>query len=255
MVMNHRLQRGYTYLTLLFAVAFMGAGLATASSLWHTAQMREKERELLYVGDQYKKAIKAYYEQGKTYPRELVQLLRDQRVQGVRRYLRKLYRDPMTGKAEWGLVKTPDGGIAGVYSLSEETPFKQAEFPKDYAEFTGKTKYSDWKFAYLQQGAQQKTPASSPGGAPQQGTAGAAGSAGGAGVLSAPGTQTPASPGGGGVFSAPGTQAPASPGSAPAQNTPGTGGGTSTFGVPGGASSQTNPGGVAGVPQPPAPRR
>jgi type II secretory pathway pseudopilin PulG len=234
MVMSHHRQRGYTYLTLLFAVAFMGAGLGAASTLWHTAQMREKERELLYVGDQYKKAIEAYFAQGKTYPRELVQLLRDQRVQGMRRYLRKLYRDPVTGKSEWGLVKTPDGGIAGVYSLSEQTPFKQGDFPKDYAEFTGKQKYSDWKFAYLQKAASEK-PQGAPGAASQQGTPGAA---------TAPG----------GVLSAPATQTPASPGTTTSQGGPATGGGTSSFGVPGAGSTQAAPSGAGGASQPTGPR-
>ena len=228
-------QRGFTYLTLLFAVAFMGAGLAAASSLWHTAQMREKERELLYVGNQYRKAIEAYYTQGKQYPRELVQLLRDQRVPGVRRYLRKLYRDPMTGKNEWGLVKAPDGGIAGVYSLSEQVPFKQAEFPKDLAEFTGKTKYSDWKFAYMPQGK--------PGAAPPQGAPGAPSPQGGPGTPAAQGMPGAASSQTG-VGSAP-------PGTAPSQGTQG--GGASPFGtLGGGGSAQTPSGGMSGTPQPSA---
>jgi type II secretory pathway pseudopilin PulG len=234
--MTRHPQHGYTYLTLLFAVAFMGAGLATASSLWHTAQMREKERELLYVGDQYRKAIQAYYMQGKQYPRELTQLLRDQRVQGMRRYLRKLYRDPITGKSEWGLVKAPDGGIIGVYSLSEEAPFKQAEFSKEYAGFTGKTKYSDWKFAYLATGTT---------GAPPQGAPGAPGAA-------APqGTPAATQSGAPGTASPQGSSGTATPGSQPTQ---GTSGGATLFGAPSGGASQTAPAGGGGVPPPAAPR-
>jgi type II secretory pathway pseudopilin PulG len=255
-------QHGYTYLTLIFAVAFMGAGLAAASSLWHTAQMREKERELLYVGDQYRKAIQLYYAQGNQYPKELVQLLRDQRVQGVRRYLRKLYRDPITGKSEWGFVKVPDGGIVGVYSLSEQTPFKQADFPKDYAEFTGKTKYSDWKFAYMPQGKPGATPpqgssgqgspqgaqgAGSPGATPQ-GTPGAASSPGAFGVPS-PGAAAPT--GTPGAASSPGVFGVPSPGAAAPTGAPG--------GAPAGASSGTStqgtPGGLGGLSQPAAPGR
>jgi type II secretory pathway pseudopilin PulG len=248
MVMNRRSQYGYTYLTLLFALAFMGAGLAAASSLWHTAQMREKERELLYVGEQYRKAIELYYAQGKVYPRELTQLLRDQRVPQVRRYIRKLYRDPITGKSEWGFIKAPDGGIAGVYSLSEQTPFKQADFPKDYAEFTGKTKYSDWKFAHLQKAAPQGTPQGGPGAATPQGTAGAPG------ATSPPGTLgAPASPGAPGTLSAPSTQGAASPGGSASPGTSGTGGGASTFGVPAG-SSQGSPSGTTSGAQPAAPK-
>lgn len=31
---------------------------------------------------------------------------------------RGIYADPFSGKAQWGLVAAPQGGIAGVYSLS-----------------------------------------------------------------------------------------------------------------------------------------
>jgi type II secretory pathway pseudopilin PulG len=241
--MHPHAQHGYTYLTLLFAVAFMGAGLGAVSSLWHTAQMREKERQLLYVGDQYRKAIEAYYRQGKQYPRELVQLLRDHRVPGVRRYLRKPYRDPITNKSEWGLVKAPDGGIAGVYSLSEQAPFKQAEFPKEYATFAGKGKYSDWKFAYLPTG----TPGGAPGApSPQQGMPGAAPSP----QQGMPGAPGPAAPG---AAAGAGAQGPVSPGSAPPQTGAGAGG-ASPFGTPSGGSTQAPPSGLGGASQPAAPR-
>jgi type II secretory pathway pseudopilin PulG len=239
-----RLQYGYTYLTLLFALAFMGAGLAAASSLWHTAQMREKERELLYVGDQYRKAIEAYYMQAKQYPRELTQLLRDQRVPGVRRYLRKLYRDPMTGKNDWGLVKAPDGGIAGVYSLSEEVPFKQANFTKDYAAFTGKAKYSDWKFAHLPPGAPGSAPQGAPGTASAPGTQPASAAPGMPGATAGPGMPGTAS------SSQPGSGA-ASPGGPSSQGTLG-----APFGTPSGGLTPPGSGGAAtGAPQQPgAPR-
>lgn len=137
----------------------MGVALAAAGTLWHTAQMRDKERELLYVGDQYRKAIQLYYADAKQYPRELDGLLKDPRAAALRRYLRKLYRDPITGTNEWGMIKAADGGIMGVYSLSDAAPFKTANFPQRYAEFEGKSKYSDWKFAYVAQ-IQRAAPAS-----------------------------------------------------------------------------------------------
>src|SRR5262245_36530790 len=41
---------GFTYLTILFVVAFMGIGLALTGEVWHTAALREKEAQLLYAG-------------------------------------------------------------------------------------------------------------------------------------------------------------------------------------------------------------
>ena len=148
-----RPQAGYTYLVLLLVVALMGAALGATGVLWHTAQTRDKEIELLYIGNEYRRAIQLYHANTpgpvKQYPREFEQLLKDPRLPVVRRYLRKLYRDPITGKREWGVIKAPDGGIAGVHSLSESAPYKTANFKKTDAEFEGKTKYSEWRFAYL----------------------------------------------------------------------------------------------------------
>ena len=140
---------GFTYLTVLFIVALMGIGLALAGTVWHTMALREREAELLHVGNEYRKAIERYYLSGpRQYPRELPALLKDPRQPGTVRYLRKLYPDPVSGKDEWGLVKAPDGGIAGVYSTSEAKPLKSGGFAVRDKEFEGEEKYSDWQFIY-----------------------------------------------------------------------------------------------------------
>ncbi len=123
-------QGGFTYLTILFALAIMSTGLALAGEVWHTGRVREKEAELLFVGNEYRKAIARYYFSGtqRQYPRALADLIKDSRHPGTVRHLRRLYADPITGGAEWGLVKGPDGGIAGVHSLSEDSPLKSGGF-------------------------------------------------------------------------------------------------------------------------------
>lgn len=147
-----RRDSGFTYLTVLFVVALMGAGLALAGELWHTSLLREREAELLHLGGEYRKAIERYYLSGpRQYPRALADLLKDPRQAGTVRHLRKLYLDPVSGKEQWGLVRAPDGGIAGVYSLSEEKPLKSGGFAVRDKEFEAKEKYSDWKFIYVPQ--------------------------------------------------------------------------------------------------------
>ena len=154
--------RGFTYLTILFVVAIMGVGLALVGEVWHTAAIREREAELLHVGNQYQKAIERYYLSGpRQFPRTRDDLLKDPRKPGTERYLRRLYPDPLTGKDEWGIVKAPDGGIMGVFSLSDEKPFKTAGFSIRYTGFEGATKYSDWKFLYSP--AAQQAPLQKPG--------------------------------------------------------------------------------------------
>jgi type II secretory pathway pseudopilin PulG len=141
--------RGFTYMTVLFIVAVITAGLALVGEVWETAAKREKETQLLFVGNEYRKAITRYYLAGKNqYPRALEDLLKDPRQPGTVRYLRRLYPDPVTGKAEWGIVKSPDAGIAGVYSLSEQKPLKSANFRVRDAGFDGAQTYADWKFVY-----------------------------------------------------------------------------------------------------------
>jgi len=141
-------QRGFTYLGLLIAVTIIGVALATVGVVWQTAQQRDRERELLWVGDQFRLAIGRYYRAGRQYPANLEDLLRDPRLPGVARYLRKIYHDPITGTTDWGLVRDASGGIVGVYSPSEARPIKQADFSGTDQGFEDKEKLSEWVFVY-----------------------------------------------------------------------------------------------------------
>jgi type II secretory pathway pseudopilin PulG len=145
-------QEGFTYVGILLAVALVGTQLAVAGLVWSFAQDRQKERELLFVGDQFRTAIGRYYlnPQGpqKEFPRRLEDLVQDPRYPGVVRHLRKIYADPITGKVRWGLIKTPDGSIIGVYSPSEKAPVKIGNFSPAYNSFEKKRRYADWKFVY-----------------------------------------------------------------------------------------------------------
>lgn len=147
-----QLQYGFTYLVALLAISVMGLGVAMAGVVWHTAQQRMKEQELLFVGHQFIKAIGTYYQRtpgvGKRYPRTFEALLKDDRFLQPLRHLRQVYTDPMTGKSEWGVIPAADGGIMGVYSLSEEVPVKSGNFSDGDKSLEGKGKYSEWVFVY-----------------------------------------------------------------------------------------------------------
>lgn len=111
-------QRGFTYLGLVFAIALLGVGLAAASEAWSTTANRQRLEQLQWVGEQYARAIGSYYESSpggaKTYPRSLDDLLLDQRVPFVRRHLRQLYVNPMSGQLDWEVIVAPGKGIRGV---------------------------------------------------------------------------------------------------------------------------------------------
>ncbi|MGE5492953.1 MAG: type II secretion system protein [Actinomycetota bacterium] len=142
-------EAGFSYLGVLFLVVILGLGLAGAAQSWSVASQRLRERELLWVGTQYARALQSYYAASpglRQYPRRLEDLVEDTRFPVTRRHLRRLYPDPVTRNTRWGLVTTPDGRIAGVYSLSQEAPWKRAGFPLRWENFSGRGKYSDWKF-------------------------------------------------------------------------------------------------------------
>ena len=145
-------QRGFTYLAVLFLVAIMGAVLAATATVWHTLAQRDKERELLYIGHEFRSAIGLYYERtpgtAKQFPKKLEDLLEDKRQTNLARYLRKRYLDPLTASKEWGLVVGPGETIMGVYSLSQATPIKTGNFEEADKNFEGANSYQDWKFVY-----------------------------------------------------------------------------------------------------------
>ena len=154
-----RRQSGFGYLLVLLLVILMGIGLGAAGTLWRTESQRQKENELLYVGEEYRKALRSYYlaspaDAGanpvvpKNFPKNLEELLLDtrQEIQPTR-HLRKLYRDPMTGKSDWGMVVDPvTNEIKGVYSLAPGQPLKQKNFSLQQKEFAESTNYQAWRF-------------------------------------------------------------------------------------------------------------
>ena len=145
-----RASAGFTYLGVLFAVFILGGGLALTGEVWHTAAARERDAQLLHAGNEYRKAIERYYLAGpRRYPPSLQDLLKDPRHAGTVRHLRKLYADPAGASGEWGLVRAPDGGIAGVHSLSEDKPLKSGGFAGRDRDFEGKSRYSEWRFVYV----------------------------------------------------------------------------------------------------------
>lgn len=145
-------QGGFTYLWVLLTVAFMGLALTLAAEVEQTIVNRDREKVLLAVGCEFQRAIGSYYESQhvggeKEYPASLEDLLQDPRFPGVKRHLRKIYTDPVTGKSEWG-IKRVGGRIVGIYSLSEKEPIKQANFEVGLEYLQGAKKYSDWVFSY-----------------------------------------------------------------------------------------------------------
>lgn len=143
---------GFSYIGLMIFIAISGVALAGVGVVWSQDQQREREKELLFVGEQFRQAIGSYYENTpsniKQYPNKLEDLLQDSRLPNLKRHLRQIYDDPMTNSSKWGL-ELQQAQIVGVYSLSDLKPIKKKGFPNLYEKFSDFSKYSDWKFIYI----------------------------------------------------------------------------------------------------------
>lgn len=158
--------KGFALLAVLTMVIIMGISLGAAGLSWRIVMKREREQELLFRGTQIRDAIARWYalksvDQAAMPLRDLKDLLADPRTPKTVRYLRRLYKDPMTNK-DWELIVDPSKGIQGVASTSQERPLKTAGFPEDLQDFTGKGRYSEWRFVYTPAAATQGVPAKAP---------------------------------------------------------------------------------------------
>ncbi len=158
---------------LLIALSVMGIMLSVAMPVWKTATQREKEAELVFRGEQYARALALYQRKvANAAPPNLDVLVQQ-------RFLRKEYKDPITGD-DFQLIRqgagqissgggrigaapgpasgqTPGaqtaGGIIGVASKSTE---------KSLRLYNGADHYNEWVFMPTQ--ATQRPGAGGPGG-------------------------------------------------------------------------------------------
>lgn len=145
-----RRQGGFTYMVVLAVVFLLGLGLAEVGQLWRDAALRDKEKDLLFAGRQFRRAIESYAQQSPgtpDLPRTLEDLLEDRRFPVVKRHLRRIYLDPMTGKPDWKLIRQGDR-IIGVQSQSEGTPFKKVDFDTNEDDFADAQSYAQWRFQF-----------------------------------------------------------------------------------------------------------
>ncbi len=166
-----RRSRGYTFVALVIGMTIMAILIAAVLPLASTEAQRDKEDELIFRGFQYAEGIRTFRRRYGRYPNTLKEMFE------VRpRTLRKLWKDPITNSANWGLVSvltgaplaggtspnppgrgasptpvptpaptpgfgappsTTTGPIAGVYSLSKK---------KGLRLFNGRDVYVEWKF-------------------------------------------------------------------------------------------------------------
>jgi len=87
-------ERGYVLLTLMLFVALLTVGLLAVVQNIEFQIRRDREEELIHRGAQYSRAVRRFFTKFKRYPGSIEELESTNNV----RFLRKRYKDPITGK-------------------------------------------------------------------------------------------------------------------------------------------------------------
>lgn len=147
-------QAGFAYLLLLIVIAVIGVAASAAVQVGAAIARRDAEQQLLAIGAEFEQALRSYAgvpgsvaaAAGARGPRNLEDLLRDPRVPGVRRHLRQLYADPLTGRTDWGVVRDREGYIIALHSLARGRPIKRSGFAPRLSHFEEAEDYASWHF-------------------------------------------------------------------------------------------------------------
>ncbi|HTB98539.1 MAG TPA: hypothetical protein VK716_16125 [Terracidiphilus sp.] len=114
---------GYMLVAVMFLLAILVLSMAVAVPRIKASIQRDREVETMHRGKQYARAIKLYYKKFSAYPPNIDALVMTNQT----RFLRKRYKDPITGKDDWkpimfgqnkaplamGFFGQPLGGMAG----------------------------------------------------------------------------------------------------------------------------------------------
>lgn len=148
---NKKPVAGFALMAALVTIAIAAAGSLAALRYSAAQQQREKEAWLLFVGNEYRVALERYAAAGQGTPahgpRELEDLLVDRRGSTPLHHLRRLYPDPMTGRADWVLLRDASGGISALHSNSSQAPMRRTGFAAHEKDFERAKTYRGWVFS------------------------------------------------------------------------------------------------------------
>jgi len=118
-------RRGESGFALLLVFAMAAAvALLLYMELPRVAFEAQRSREMILIdrGEQYKRGIQLYFRKFRRFPASLDQLEDTNSI----RFLRRRYRDPITGKDEWRLIHIGPGGLL-TDSLTQTPPGSKKE--------------------------------------------------------------------------------------------------------------------------------
>ncbi len=111
-------ERGFAMLFVFLMAAVIAITLYMELPRVAMQAQRDKEQRLIDTGEQYKRAIQLFVAKAKRYPGDIKELESFQN----QRFLRRRYKDPMTGKDEWRLIHVGPGRRSSPTRRSQSPP-------------------------------------------------------------------------------------------------------------------------------------
>lgn len=106
-------QDGYVLIGVLFLVFLVLVALSIAAPKMAASIERDREVELQHRAKQYVRAIKLYYKRFGAYPPTLDALVKTNEI----RFLRRRYKDSVTGKDDWKLIHFGQNKLPTAYGF------------------------------------------------------------------------------------------------------------------------------------------
>jgi type II secretory pathway pseudopilin PulG len=107
--MKHRKNSGFSLAALMFIATAVSIVASAAYPAYKMQAKRQTEEELIFRGEEYARAIQKFYRKFGVYPPSIDALVQ---TNGLR-FLRRVYKDPITGKDFRLISISPDGTLIG----------------------------------------------------------------------------------------------------------------------------------------------
>ena len=104
---NKPAEAGYVLLLVMMMATLLLISLAAAAPSIYVEGQREKEKELIFRGEQYARAIELFHQKFKRYPTSVKELLHTNNLS----FLRQPFRDPMSKSGRWRFIHATAMGI------------------------------------------------------------------------------------------------------------------------------------------------
>jgi len=149
-------RNGYALITAIVAINLLAILSLMAASTWQTEIGRDNEKELIFRANQYVRAIKKFrIKHLNTFPKD-IELLKKEK------FIRKLYKDPISETGEWNYVlknrstrkKTlliiPAKLLKKYLKTFDLLGVASSSVDESYMVYRGKSRYEEWAFYYGQ---------------------------------------------------------------------------------------------------------